>query len=271
MKHTFIILLLITCFSNCFSQIRECTNKADILEELGTINTYVPPITDYKFWNDKKIITLIDIVDSSIVNDFFKLHNYNLSSTLQDKISFLEFHLLNDTLSYSRVNCAKALRILNSKASIPILIKSLHDKNINVRFESALSLSYLGEKDSCFLQLKKIFEAGVGKKTQCCEGFKVIATKNATNMLIKALSDAMPVVKTEACVNLIQMGIYKPAYDTLVSLTHDNHYFVIRLSALFALSRYFHDEQTKEIIKSHLNDSNDDIKTYSRLFLDKYY
>lgn len=171
-------------------------------------------------------------------------------------ITSIEKLLLNDQSAEVRVQCAKSLRILDSKGSIPSLIVALNDQDRNVRIFSLLTLAALGEKEKSSVAVTSLWNKGDPSAPlySCHLVFRDLATSDAIQKLIYDLKNTDKFIAIDAAIILAQLGCSKEAYPFLKkSLIDDDKY--IRMAALLGLG-YIGDRNSLLLIKSKINDPN---------------
>ena len=185
---------------------------------------------------------------------------------LAEDAATLESLLMNDLEPLVRAEASTSLVLLNSKVSVPVLIKALVDADSQVRLKAAMALAYLGEKTNSFASLSSIWNNGTWQdKLNVDLGFREIGTPDAIQFLIAALNDPNDFVKADAAVILNQLGYEFNAFSTLqASLGSQDRW--VRLTALKGLAANATDESIL-LIRSVTADSDELVRQRAQTIL----
>jgi len=185
---------------------------------------------------------------------------------LNNQISNIEKLLVSDPSFDVREECAKSLKYLKSTSSIPLLLKQLETSENQLRFEIALTLAALGEKDEC---LKTLVEVGKTRKRDIVLnthiGYLDIATPKAIEILKSDLFDVNAYISVDAAIDLSILGQYEMAFPILKNKLLDEDKY-IRMAAMRGLA-YIGNDNSIELIKSMENDTDVLVKERSELIL----
>ncbi len=188
--------------------------------------------------------------------------------TLVTKVEEL---LLNDNNTEVRSECAITLQLLESKRSIPALIKALEDKDIEVKTNSMESLAALGEKEHSFIVADELWDHGKeGAPFRACQfAFRDIATPKAIKRLEYDMNNNTDKnVAISAAIILAQLGFSDKTLPFFKeSLNYEDKY--IRIAALRGLS-YIGNEKALQLIYSKSDDPDELVKERALALKEKF-
>lgn len=182
----------------------------------------------------------------------------------------IERILLDATTSVEeKIICIKALSIIRSPLSQPVLSEVTNDTLINLRVWAALALSLLGEKEESL----KTFEQLHGMKQDvpyysCHIGFLNIASAKVKPFLLEDINNPDPYVSIDAAIILAQLGFHPEALEKL-SKEITNEDPNMRMAALRGLA-YIGDGEALEIIRTATNDENILVRERAKTILEKF-
>jgi HEAT repeat protein len=176
------------------------------------------------------------------------LTSKNYSSKIRNLLS-------NDPSIEVRIECARALKYLKSKKSIPTLIKELKTEDNKLKTEIALTLAALGEKTESFKALNETRRTGDWKLALDIHlGYLDLATEDAIEKLKSDLNDDNSFVAVDAAIILAELKHYKEAYPILKLKLKDEDKYV-RMAAIRGLA-YIGNSNSINLIRDMLNDSD---------------
>jgi HEAT repeat protein len=173
-------------------------------------------------------------------------------------ISKVEELLVNDKEAAVRNECAITISLLESKSSIPALIKALEDNDIEVKANSMEALAALGEKEQSFLVADKLWNKGKdGGPVQACQiAFRDIGTPEALERLEYDMNNnADENNAIGAAIYLAQLGHTDKTLAYFENALSNNDVY-IRMAALRGLS-YIGNEKALQLISSKTDDADE--------------
>lgn len=161
-------------------------------------------------------------------------------------VEILAEHLINDPNEEVRAQCARSLGVIRSEKAIPILIKAITDPIEKVSRVSAVSLSWLGEKQNCLPVLSIMLQDNDRNvRMEALEGLRNVGNLEAIFLIKGALDDEEPYVKVSAAISLAMLGEKTSAFPVLRELTNSEDKD-IRAAALRGLRYLSPDDKVLE-------------------------
>jgi HEAT repeat protein len=182
------------------------------------------------------------------------------------QISQIESLLVNDPSTDVKMECARTLKLIKSKKSIPILVNQLNTDDNQFKQEIALTLAALGEKTECITILKELGKTKDRNLTLNVHlGYLDIATNDAIEELKYDLSDKDNYISVDAAIILAELGYFKETFPVLKSKLQDEDKY-IRMAALRGLA-YIGTDNAIELIKGLLEDTESLVNERASLIL----
>jgi HEAT repeat protein len=273
------IKIFIVCFISFFISVRPILAQKDSLK-----NIYQKKPYSFQLDKDRESSTIqterVHILKQKSLNSInsslqskdlnIKLNAIEELGYLTDKKAriLLELYLINDSSIDIRIASAKALAIIQSEKSIPVLVEALNDKNRNVGIYSAFALAVIGEKDRSFTFFSSLYEKVNIPYYSCHEGFLYIGTQAIQKYLISDMRNPDKFVAVDAAIVLAKRGFNTDAFPALVIFASNNDRYV-RMAALDGLS-YIGDNESLALIKSKLNDTDKLVRDRAQTILKNY-
>ena len=205
--------------------------------------------------NPQKRVHAVEILGYFPANEFLPL---------------IENLLENDPSAEVRCQCAKSLRMLESKQSVPQLIRALNDHDHNVRIFTALALAYLGEKERCSEAVNALWNNGnqAAPLYSCHQIFLYLNTPDAVEKLKYDLENSDRFVALDAAIILAQLGHSHESFLVFEDALKDGNRSV-RRTALRGLA-YIGDQRALALIGSMEKDEDLQVRERAASILNNF-
>ena len=175
-------------------------------------------------------------------------------------VEILGEHLINDSNEEVRAQCAKSLGVIGSEKAIPFLIKALNDPNEKVNRTSAVSLSWLNEKQKCLPVLSRMLkDDNRNVRMEALEGLRNVGNLEAIFMIKGVLDHVDPYVKVSAAISLAILG-EKASVLPILQESLNNEDKDIRAAALRGLRYITPDDKIMFLVENALSDSDYEVR-----------
>lgn len=214
--------------------------------------------------NPKELITLINGIIP-----IQRLHAIEELSYIanEDGRFLIENLILSDKSVEVRRACAKALGVIRSPLSEPVLLKALFDDNESVKVTAAFALSLIGEKKESFKFFSTLGSLKGKFPYTCHKAYLYIGTSDVRQPLLNDLNNPDPFISIDAAIIMAQLGFYGDAYPALNNfLNHPDKY--IRMAALRGLA-YLGDSASLDLITALRNDADPLVSERANMIIEK--